>query len=115
MPVIMAAFDFAFGLWGWSVTQRDAIEMECGPQLSERIRIMGVEEGVVVNVEGQRQAMDLEDTREVVKMSQERFSGVQVRASVQASGVIQEVQEDLLVGRARQPGMGAGVVLPESA
>ncbi len=115
MPVIVAAFDFAFGLWGWGVTQRDAIEMKCGPQLGEGIRIMGVEEGVVVNVEGQRQAMDLEDTREKVKMSQERFSGVEVSASVKASGVVQEVQEDLLVRRARQPGMGAGVVLPESA
>ena len=114
MPVIVAAFDFAFGLGGWGVAQRDAIEMECGTQLGERIRIMGVEEGVVVNVEGQRQAMDLEDTREKVKMSQERFSGVEVSARVKARGVVQKVQEDLLVGRARQPGMGAGVVLPES-
>ena len=65
--------------------------MECGTQLGKRIRIMGVEEGVVVNVEGQRQAMDLEDPREEVKMSQERFSGVEVRASVKARGVIQEV------------------------
>ena len=71
----MAAFDLAFGLGSGGVAQRDAIEVECGPQLGESLRIMGVEEGVVVNVEGQRQAMDLEDTREEVEMSQERFSG----------------------------------------
>ena len=115
LPVVVAAFDLAFGLGGWGIAQRDAIEMECGTQLGESIWIMGVEEGVVVNVEGQRQAMDLEDAREEVKMSQECFSGVEVSTRVKASGVIQEVQEDLLVGRARQPGMGAGVVLPESA
>src|ERR1019366_5148249 len=57
LPVVVAAFDLAFGLGGWGIAQRDAIEMECGTQLGESIWIMGVEEGVVVNVEGQRQAM----------------------------------------------------------
>src|ERR1017187_6536849 len=75
---------------------------------------MGVEEGVVVNIEGQRQAMSLEGAREKVKMSQQCFAGVEASPRVKASGIIQEVQEGLFVGRGRKPGVRAGIVLPES-
>ena len=37
------------------------------------------------------------------------------RSDIEACGVIQEVEEGLLVGVAGQPGMRAGVVLPERA
>ena len=36
-----------------------------------------------------------------------------VERGVEAGGVVEDFEEDLLVGRAGQPGVGRGVVLPE--
>jgi hypothetical protein len=74
---------------------------------------MGVEEGVVVHVESQGQAMGLEGLAEEVQVGQERFSGIEARASVVAGGIVQHVKQDLLVGRVGEKGMGRGIVLPE--
>ncbi len=59
--------------------------------------------------------MGLEDAGEEVKVGQESFAGVEACAGVEAGGVVEDVQQDLLIGAARQPGVGAGVVLPKSA
>lgn len=60
LPVVMTTFDFALGLGGGGEAQGDAIEVERGAQLGERVGVMGVEEGVVVDIEGQGQAVGLE-------------------------------------------------------
>jgi hypothetical protein len=60
LPVVMATFDFALGLRGGGEAQGDAIEVERGAQLGERVGVVGVEEGVVVDLEGQGQAVGLE-------------------------------------------------------
>ena len=48
-------------------------------------------------------------------MGQKGFGWIEACADIEACGVIQDVEEGLFVGLARQPGMGAGVVLPERA
>ena len=55
----------------------------------------------------------MEDAGEEVKVGQESFTGVEACAGVEAGGVVEDVQQDLLIGAAGQPGVGAGVVLPE--
>ena len=55
----MTPFDFALGLGGGGGAQGDAVEVERGAQLAEGVGVMGVEEGVVGDVEGQRQAVGL--------------------------------------------------------
>ena len=60
LPIVMAALDFSFGLWGGSEAQSDAVEVQRGAQLSQRLGGLGVEEGVVVDVENQWQAVGLE-------------------------------------------------------
>ena len=60
MPVVKTPFDFALGLGGGGEAQGDAVEVERGAQLGERVGVMGVEEGVVVDIEGQGQAVGLE-------------------------------------------------------
>ena len=59
MPVVKTPFDFALGLGGGGEAQGDAVEVERGAQLAEGVGVMGVEEGVVGDVEGQRQAVGL--------------------------------------------------------
>jgi hypothetical protein len=68
---------------------------------------------MVVHVEGEREAVGEEDAGEEVEVREERFGGVKTGAGVAAGGVIKDVEEDLLLREARQPGVGSGIVLPE--
>jgi len=113
LPVVVAAFDFAFGLGRWGIAQLDAVEVEGRAQLGEGVRVVGVEEGMVVHIQGQGQAVGLEDTGEKIEVRQEGFAGVEAGAGVEPRGVVEDVQQDLLVGAAGQPGVRSGIVLPE--
>ena len=115
LPVVMAAFDLAFGLGRWGLKQLDAVEAEGRPKLGAGVGVVGVAEGVVVHIRGQGQAVGLEDPGKEVAVSQEGFPGVEPCAGVEACGVVEDFQEDLFVGAAGQPGMWGGVVLPERA
>ena len=113
LPVVMAAFDFAFGLGCGRVAEGDAVEVEGGTELGEGVWVVRIEEGVEVHIQGQGQAVGLEDAGQEIKMSQEGFAGVEACAGVVTGGVIQNIKQGLFVGVAGQPGMRAGVVLPE--
>jgi len=97
LPVIVAAFDFPFGLGCWGIEQFDPVEVEGLTELGEGVGVVGIEEGVVVHVESKGQAVGLEDAREEVEVGQQGFAGIKTCASVQACGVIQNIQQDLLV------------------
>ena len=115
LPVIMAALDFAFGLGRWGIEQFDAVEVKRLAEPSEGIGVVGVEEGVEVDIEGQWQTVVFEDAGQEIKMGQQGFGGIEARSDIEACGIIQDVEEGLFVGFAGQPGMRAGVVLPERA
>jgi hypothetical protein len=115
LPVVVAAFDFAVGLRGWGVAELDAVAAECRAELGEGIGVVSVEEAVVVHIEGQRQAVSLEDAGEEVEVGEEGFRGIEAGAGVEAGGVVEDFQEDLFVGAAVEEGVGCGVVLPEGA
>ena len=89
--------------------------MEGLAELGEGLGLVGEEEGVVVHVEGQGQAVGLEGSGEEVEVGQERFGGIEAGAGVVTGGVVQQIEQDLFIGGSRQPGVRAGVVLPEGA
>ena len=113
LPVVVATFDFALGLRGGSVAQRHAVEVEGGPELGEGVGGMGEEEGVVIHVEHQRQAVGGKGAGKEVQVGQEGFAFVEADPGVVAGGVDQEVQQALLGGGAGEEGVRGGVVLPE--
>jgi hypothetical protein len=113
LPVVVAAFDFAFGLGRGGVEEFDAVEVEGGAELGEGVGVVGVEEGVEVHVESQGQAVGLEGAGEEVQVGEEGFCGVEARAGVEACGVVEDFEEDLLVRSAGQEGVRGGIVLPE--
>lgn len=115
LPVVMAAFDFSLGLRGWRIAEFDTVEVEGLTELGEGVGVVGVEEGVKVHIESQGQTVGFEDAGEEVQMGQQGFGGIEARSDIEACGIVQEVEEGLFVGVAGQPGMGAGVVLPERA
>jgi hypothetical protein len=87
--------------------------VEGGAELGEGVRIVGVEEGVEVHIEDEGQAVGLEGAGEEVELGEQGFGGIESRAGVEACGVVEDFEEDLLGGSAGQPGVGRGVVLPE--
>ena len=115
LPVVVTAFDFAFGLRGWGIEQLDAIEVEGRAELGEGVGVVGVEEGVIVHIKRQGQAVGLEDAGQKIEVRQQCFARVEAGSGVEAGGVIQDVQQRLLVRAAGPPGVRAGVVLPEGA
>jgi hypothetical protein len=84
-------------------------------ELGEGVGVVSVEEGVVVHIKSQRQAVGLEDAGKEVEVSEQGFGGVEACAGVETCGVVEDFQEDLFVSAAGQPGMRGGVVLPERA
>ena len=98
LPVGVTAFDFAFGLRGRGVAQRDTVEVEGLTELGEGVEVVRVERGMVVHVEGQGQAMGLEGTRQKIEMGQEGFAGGEAGSGVVTGGFVQQVQQGLLIG-----------------
>ena len=60
LPIVVAAFDFAFGLGRGRVAEGDAVEVEGCAELGKGVGVVGVEEGVEVHVECQWQAVGFE-------------------------------------------------------
>ena len=150
-PVVVAALDPALGLGSGGVAQGDAVKVEglaesfrqapvrlrSGPEpvewqdpepaegLGEGVRGVGEKEGMIIDVEGERETVGEEDAGEEIEVSQERLGRVQTGASVEAAGVVEDVEpfgpelmaegEGLFLQLAGEPGMRRGVVLPERA
>ena len=113
LPVVVAAFDFAFGLRGGGEARDHAVKVEGGSELGEGLWGVGVEEGMEIHVKGQGQAVGLEGAGEEVELGQQGFTLVEACAGVVAGGVVEEVEQALFGGGAGEEGVRGGVVLPE--
>ncbi len=71
LPEVVQALDLAFGLWSRSVAQRDLVKAQRAAELREGLWLTGEEEGMVVDVEGQGEAVLAEGGWEEVEMSGE--------------------------------------------
>ena len=77
LPEVMQTFDFAFGLWGGREAQGDLVEMQGGTELGEGIGLMGEEEGMIIDVEREREATSHKGAGEKVEMGQECLAWVE--------------------------------------
>ena len=71
LPVLMAALDLALGLRRGGVTEAHAVKVEGFAELGERAGDVGEEEGMVVDVEGEREAVGEDGGRQEVEASEE--------------------------------------------
>ncbi len=115
LKVMVAAFHFAFGLGSGGKAQGHAVEVESGPKLSESLRGVGKKERVVVDIKGQRQTVSAEGLLQEIEVSQQCFGVIEASGHIKAGGIVQEVEQSVLVGLSEQPVMRGGVVLPKSA
>jgi len=97
LPIVVAAFDFAFSLGSGGIAQSHAVEVQGASQLGEGFWAMSKEEGVVVHIEGQGQTMGLKGSRQEVEVCQEGFGMIEAGTDIVTGGIIQEIKQDLLV------------------
>jgi hypothetical protein len=74
LPVLVLAFDLAFGLWGPRIAQGDAVEVKGSPELGQGIGALGKEQTVAIDIKFQRQAMLAKRRGQEVKISQETLA-----------------------------------------
>ena len=113
MPVVVAAFDFAFCLWRGGVAEGDAVKAESLAELCESVWEVGEKEGVKIDIKRKREAVGEEGAGEEMKVRGEVFGGVNASAGVEASGVVEDVEKGIFTGIAGEPGVRRGIVLPE--
>ena len=115
LPVLMAALDLAFGLRGGGVAKAHAVKVEGFAELGERTGEVGEEEGMVVDVEGEREAVGEEGGRQEVKVSEEIFAFVKTRADAQTAAIIEHVEQREEVRVVGKEAVRSGIELPESS
>ena len=115
MPEVVRSLDFAFGLGSRGVAQGDFVKAQGAAELGKGLWLTGEEEGMVIDVKGQRQAVLTKGGWEEVEMSREVFALVDAGSGDQAAVVIDEAQKRRLALLAREPAMRRGIVLPELA
>ena len=115
LPVVVAAFDFAFCLWGGSVAEGDAVEAEGFAELGESVWEVGEKEGVIIDIEGEREAVREEGEGEEMEVGGEVFCGVNASAGVEAGGIVDDAKKGIFTRVAGEPGVRGGIVLPQCA
>ncbi len=91
----MTAFNFTLGLGGWGIAQRHPVEVKGRAQLSERVGSMGEEQGMVVDVQSQGQALRAERLFEETQMGQQGFGVIEPGGHVEAGGIVEQVQQNV--------------------
>jgi hypothetical protein len=105
LPVVMAAFDFAFGLGRWGLKQLDAVEVPGGTDLGQRVGALRKDKSVVIDVEFECQAVFAEGGREEVEVSEEGFGVINRGPDADVRAVIKEIQEGIMFLVAGEPAM----------
>lgn len=59
--------------------------------------------------------MGFESGGEEIEMGQEVFPWIEACTGVETGGIVRDVEQDLFVGLTWEPGVGAGIILPEGA
>ena len=115
LPVLMGAFDFAFGLGRGSLQETDVIKLERPAQLGQGVRIVGEKDTVVIHVDAERAPVSQKSGGQKVEIGEEEFTFINLGAGEQAAAIIQHVEHGEGKLGVREPAMGRGVQLPEFA
>ena len=113
LPKLMQPLNFSLRLRRWRIPQRNIVEVQGAPQICKRVRNMGKEEAVIVNVERQWKAVLLERTRQEVHVSIKIFFFIKSCARDITAAIVEHVKERPVCRIAREPPMRGYVQLPE--
>ena len=113
LPEEVTPFDFTFGLWGWSVTEADAVEVQSLAQLGEGLGLMGEKEAVEIDIDFQGQTIVDEGGGQEIEIGQEEFPFIDFGTGEEAAAIIEHVDHREQSGAVREPLVGRGIQLPE--
>src|ERR1700678_903407 len=113
LPEVVRALDLAFGLRSGSVAQRNLVKAQGAAELGQGLWLTGEEEGMVVDVEGQREAVLAKGGWKEVEMSGEVFAFVNTRSRDQAAVVVDEAEEGGREFLIWEPAVRRSIILPE--
>ena len=115
LPVLVGAFDFAFGLGRGGIAETDVIELEGPAQLGQRVGIVSKKEAVVIDINLERAAVSQEGGGQKVEVGQQEFALVKLGAGEEATAIVEQVEHGKGDFGMREPAVGRGVELPEFA
>jgi len=92
LPVLMLAFDFAFGLRSAGIAQGDAVEVQGGSQLSQCFRSLREEKAVAIDVKFEWQAMFDESGGKEVKVGEQVLTVIDLGARANAGAIVQQIE-----------------------
>ncbi len=115
LPDTMEALDLPLCLGRFGVYEAYAIEPQGCAQLGKGVWGFGVKKAVVIHIEGQRQAVLPEGSRDEVVVAQEHLALIKASASDHAGAVVENLDEVPAGIRARHESVWSGVHLPQLA
>ena len=80
LPILVGAFDFAFGLGRGGVTETDVLKLECPAQLGEGVRIIGEKDTVVIDVDLERASVGQKRGGQEVEVGEQEFALINLGA-----------------------------------
>jgi hypothetical protein len=115
LPVLVGAFDFAFGLGGGGIEETDVVKLECPAQLGQGVRIVSEKEAVVIDVDLERASGRPEGGGQEVEVGEQEFPLLNFCAGEQAAAIIEQIEHGEGGPGVRKPAVRRGVELPEFA
>ena len=109
----MRALDFSFCLGRWSIKETDVVKLESPAQLSERVGILGKEDGVIIDVDLQGTPVGQEGGRQEIKVGEQEFPCINFGGNKEAAAIVEHVEHGKIQRAWRKPTVGSGVQLPE--
>jgi len=109
LPELVLALDFALGLRRWSIKEADIVELKCPAQLGQRVGILGEKDGVIIDVDLQRSAVDQERGGEEIEIGQEEFSAIEFGTDEEAGTIVEHIEHGKVQRAQREPVMGGSV------
>lgn len=115
LPELMFALDLAFGLRCWGITQADVVELERPAQLSKGVGVLGEEDGVIIDIDLKRTAVNQKGGGQEIKIGDEQFALIKFGPDEQPAAVIEHIEHGKRKPGVVKPSMGRGIQLPEFA
>lgn len=113
LPVLVFAFDFAFGLGSRGIPEGDPIEVQGRAKLGERVWSGGEEDAVVIDVEGQRESEISKGAGQQIEIGKQNFPFIDLGRDEEAAAIIKHVEHGPLELGIGKPPVGCGIQLPQ--
>lgn len=102
-------------MWSGCEAKGDAVKAESLAELGKSAGDVGEKEGVKIDIKRERESVDEERAGEKMEVCGEVFGRVNTSASVDAGGVVDDVEKGIFTGVAGEPSVRRSIVLPKCA